>query len=236
MSSNKLDRLRENLLRSYIHVSRGIGIIAVIFPVAVYFTGRAFGISLQDSLSHYFFASSQGLTDPFDHPARILFVGGLFAIGTFLFLYKGFSRSENVLLNVAGVLAIGVAVLPMGMWKVAGFFTPHAACAVSMFLCIIYIAIWGKRDSLDLLRDPKRKAAYVKTYNIIAGLMASFILIALVLNFLFGTGTSIVFWIECAGIWVFAAFWLVKAKELRELIDQESRAGTLHPHPQPAVS
>mgnify|MGYP000158490826 CR=1 FL=1 len=231
MVTDKLERLRRNLLRSYIHVSRGIGIIAAMFPVAVYLSGRAFGISLQDSLSHYFFASSNGLNDPFDHPVRILFVGGLFAIGTFLFLYKGFSRGENALLNLAGVLAIGVAVLPMGMWQVARFFTPHAACAVSLFLCIIYIAIWGRRDSVNLLRKEARISFYVTTYNIIAALMGSFIVLAVVLNFLFGTRTSIIFWVESAGIWVFATFWLVKAMELGELIEQEDRAGTLHRQP-----
>lgn len=230
---NTLDRLRQNLLLSYIHVSKGIGIIAFLFPVAVYLDGLAFGISLEDSLSAYFFAKAGGGIDPFDHPARVLFVGGLFAIGTFLFLYKGFTRGENIILNLAGLFAIGVAVLPMGMFKFHFFtseaFTPHVICAIAMFVCIIYIAIWGKRNSLDLMDDPERKAFYEKRYNIIAGLMASFILIALVVFLFRIRAKSLVFWLECAGIWVFAAYWWLKSNELNELINQLKKSGRLRP-------
>jgi hypothetical protein len=225
---NNLERLRQNLLVSYIHVSKGIAIIAFLFPVAVYVCGLAFGISLQHTLSDYFFASASGGLDPFNHPARVLFVGGLFAIGTFMFLYKGFTAGENAILNFAGFFALGVAVFPMGMLKF-GIFTPHVICAVAMFLCIMYIAIWGKRNSLDLMEDPARKAFYEKWYNIIAGLMAFFIVIGVGLNFLLNTGKSLVFWIESVGIWVFAGYWLLKSYELNELVNQLRKSGRLHP-------
>jgi hypothetical protein len=225
---NSLDRLRQNLLVSYIHVSIGIGIIAFLFPVAVYLNGLFFGISLQDTLSNYFFAKAGGGIDPFDHPARVLFVGGLFAIGTFMFLYKGFTRGENIILNLAGVFAIGVAVFPMTMFKFYGC-TPHAICAIAMFLCIIYLAIWGKRNSLDLMDDPQRKAFYEKWYNIIAGLMLSFIVVTAGLHFLFHPGKSFVFWVESVGIWVFAAYWLLKGMELNDLVNQLRKSGKLRP-------
>jgi hypothetical protein len=96
-----------------------------------------------------------------------------------------------------------------------------------MFLCIIYIAIWGKRDSVNLLNDEDRRTYYIRPYNIIAALMASFILIAVVLIFLFGTRTSIIFFVEVGDL-VFAGYWLLMAKELSEPIDQECRAGKLH--------
>ncbi len=226
---DNLDRLRQNLLLSYIHISKGIGIIAVLFPVAVFLNGLFFGILLQDTLSHYFFAKASGGIDPFDHPARVLFVGGLFAIGTFMFLNKGFTAGENIILNLAGLFAIGVAVFPMSMFKFGDFFTPHAICAVAMFFCIIYLAIWGKRNSLNLMEDPERKAFYEKWYNIIAGLMTAFIIAAVVLHFWIGKTKSFVLWVECVGIWLFAAYWLLKAMELNELINQLRRSGKLHP-------
>ena len=41
-----------------------------------------------------------------------VFVGLLFAIGACLYLYRGFSTRENIALNLAGILAFGVAVFP----------------------------------------------------------------------------------------------------------------------------
>jgi hypothetical protein len=40
---------------------------------------------------------------------RDWFVGLLFAVGNFLYLYKGFGRAEDWALNIGGVLALGVA-------------------------------------------------------------------------------------------------------------------------------
>ncbi len=45
---------------------------------------------------------------------RSWFVGILFVLGIFLYLYKGFSTLENCLLNIAGLSALGVALFPTG--------------------------------------------------------------------------------------------------------------------------
>ena len=44
---------------------------------------------------------------------RIWSVGILFVVAAFLYLYKGFTPFENYALNVAGVCALGVALVPM---------------------------------------------------------------------------------------------------------------------------
>ncbi|MDP2716437.1 hypothetical protein [Rheinheimera sp.] len=44
--------------------------------------------------------------------ARDFFVGSLFAVGSFLIAYNGFSKTEKVLAKIAGILAIFVAVFP----------------------------------------------------------------------------------------------------------------------------
>jgi hypothetical protein len=44
---------------------------------------------------------------------RDWFVGILWAIGVFLVLYRGYGRRENTALNIAGMLLIMVAMVPM---------------------------------------------------------------------------------------------------------------------------
>ena len=63
---------------------------------------------------------------------RDWFVGLLFVEGIFLYLYKGFGRAGNLALNIAGVLAIGVALIP----EAAGhsWITAHGFCAIGLFL------------------------------------------------------------------------------------------------------
>src|SRR5215212_7799422 len=45
-------------------------------------------------------------------PMRTIFVGFLCITGSFLYLYKGFTKLENLLLNVAGISAVLVALFP----------------------------------------------------------------------------------------------------------------------------
>ena len=61
---------------------------------------------LAGSMSEYYWAAAGDVV-----PARNVFVGGLFAVSACLWLYKGFSPRENVALNLAGLFAVGVALV-----------------------------------------------------------------------------------------------------------------------------
>lgn len=223
---SELDQLKNRMIRSYLNISLGMAVIAFSFPIIIYLAGRAFGIELQPSLSDYYFAQSPStLRETFDFPVRVLFVGGLFALGAFLNLYKGFTCRENMVLNVAGAFAAGVALFPMGKIVIYERITSkgtnltlHGLCAVLLFVCMFYVAVWGKRRTLRLMKDPPRRY-FTYAYNTIAGAMVCFIVIGMALNLLFGnTGDkakdSTIFFVEAAGVWVFAAFWAVKTYEM----------------------
>ena len=115
------DELQEHIFSTYINLRYGMAIIAAIFPVLVFAVGALDGVHLQNSISAYYWASGTG-----ELRARVWFVGGLFAVATFLYLYKGFTVAENIALNLAAILAVGVAVFPM-QWNCTtncGLFSP----------------------------------------------------------------------------------------------------------------
>ncbi len=64
---------------------------------------------------------------------RSYFVGFLFAVGAILFANKGYSRREDIFLNIAGVSALMIALFPMP-WtgKLAPLYWVHGAqiCAI----------------------------------------------------------------------------------------------------------
>ena len=154
---------------------------------------------------------------------RPWFVGILFAVGVILYLYKGYSRQENWFLNFAGLFAIGIATFPME-WECGekrGFpvecewLTAHGTCAVLLFFCIAWVCIRCASDTLHLFKDKGRERRYRKWYRFIGVLMLCFPLIALVLTVMFDRRfESYAFIAEAVGIWIFAAYWLLKSREL----------------------
>jgi hypothetical protein len=101
----------------------GMGALALAFPLMLWLVGKvALGIPTQTSLSAYYHSD-----------LRDVFVGVLCAIGFCLFLYKGFSRSEDWALNIAGALAVGIASFPTAVEEVLRC---RAACAVDGARCL----------------------------------------------------------------------------------------------------
>src|SRR5215471_6209465 len=73
---------------------------------------------------------------------RNWFVGILFAVGVFLYLYKGFSTTENYALNIAVAFALGIALNPMELWEKSSGVSWHGFFAVSFFIVIAFVAIF----------------------------------------------------------------------------------------------
>jgi hypothetical protein len=144
---------------------------------------------------------------------RNWFVGLLFAIGTLLYINQGHSRKEDVALNFAGLLAVGIALFPMPWDCFAHPFSPHGFCAVSFFLCIAFISAICSRDTLALIKDPRVRGRYRKTYIALACAMVASPIAAYVFN-LITSQHSLVYWAEFFGIYAFAGYWCVKTKEM----------------------
>ena len=210
--------LQKRIVSTYNSLRFGMFVIAAATPIVIVLWGEIFNVNWQNSISAYYFAPIDSKLEYSVYPGRVLFVGILFALGSFLYLYKGFSRGEDVALNLAGAFALGVAVCPM--YAQAGYIpfsnVLHFTFAVLLFICMAYTAIFCHDETLRWVEDPKHRARYRLTYHVIGWFMGLFPLVGLVLAIFFDAVQRHVFWIEAAGIWAFAAYWLTKSLELKE--------------------
>ena len=206
----KSGELQNHVFATYVSLRLGMAVIAIVFPLLLWAGGAMQGVVLQDSMSAYYHAVFA------DKSMRNWFVGLLFALGILLHLYKGFSKQENIALNLAGFFAVGVALIPMewGCGDVCKKITLHGICAISLFLCIAYVCIFRASDTLRLLKNKVLQARYRRIYTLIGVGMVLSPLIAVLMTVIFRQFESYTFFAEAAGIWIFASYWLVKSYEL----------------------
>jgi hypothetical protein len=103
------DKLQQNILSTYFTLRMGIVVLSFVLPLLLYFGGRWWGgvEMLGESMSAYYGEHGGAMRD--------WFVGILWTIGSFLYLYKGFSNLENVLLNFAGGFAVAITMIPCSL-------------------------------------------------------------------------------------------------------------------------
>jgi len=233
--------IQQQIKDTYFALRVGAAVIAFAFPLLLWSGGKIAGITLRDSMSAYYWATPTQLCPCGENPdhscqkggtevdthltetrqeealqpgtMRSWFVGLLFAIGTILFVNQGHSRKEGIALNIAGVLAIGVALVPLRWDCKRHAFSLHAFCAVSFFLCIAFISAVCSRDSLAQIKDIEVRAKYRKAYVALAIAMVASPVAAYVFNFV-TLQHSLTFWAELFGIYAFAGYWCVKTKEM----------------------
>ena len=233
--------IEQQIKATYFALRAGAAVIAFVFPLLLWGGGKLAGFTLRDSMSAYYWATPAQLCPCGENPdhsckkkgsevdvaltpspqekalepgtMRSWFVGLLFATGTLLYVNQGHSRKEDVALNLAGLLALGIALFPMSWDCYHHSFSPHGFCAISFFLCIAFVSAICSRDTLVLIKDPKVRAKYRKTYIGLATVMVVSPIAAYVFNFV-TSQHSPVYWAELFGIYAFAGYWCVKTKEM----------------------
>ena len=168
--------LQERIVSTYNSQRFGMAAIAVATPIVVVVWGLVFHVGWQNSISAYYFAP-QGDTLAYSaYPVRVLFGGLLFALGSFLYLYKGFSWREDIALTSAGAFAVLVAMCPM--YAEADYIpfsnVLHFTFATLLFLCMAYTAIRCHEETLRWIADENVRARYKHAYQVIGGLMVLF--------------------------------------------------------------
>jgi hypothetical protein len=227
------DHVDKAIVENYRKLRTRMGIITLAFPIVVIAMGAFWGIGLQATLSDYYFAgypSPDWRADPF--PVRLWFCGILFAVGVFLFRYRGFSKNEDRWLSVAGFFALGVAIFPTSFeerydWKVferLGMpgLSLHGVCAVLAFLCIAVVIFWYSDSTLSQLEksNPAAHKRLKAAYFLIGAFMAVAIGTSVLLHYLNKKEGSYILFAEWAGIWAFAAYWFVKNWEIKLVAEQ----------------
>jgi len=232
------DHIDKAIIENYRKLRTRMGTLTAAFPVVVILIGLLWGIRLQPSLSDYYFAQTpaQGVADLY--PVRLWFCGLLFAVGVFLYRYKGFSKNEDRWLSLTGAFTLGVAIFPMGIpdktspFTLAAFGYPnitlHGISAVLAFVCIGVIIFWYSDQTLSHIKNDETARKRFRTFYFLIG---AYMLLAMggsVIMHLLHTdraNDSYILYLEWSGLWAFAAYWFVKNWELRfvaESIRKES--------------
>ena len=104
-----MKKFKSNDVFTYRRLRRAIGYLGVGLPVLLVVLSPIgfFQTELQPSISHYYYTN-----------LREIFTGTLIAVGFFLIRYKGhgnksFWKNDQALTNIAGITAIGVALIPV---------------------------------------------------------------------------------------------------------------------------
>lgn len=240
-----MTKIQKYMMATFVRLRVGIGIIGIIFPFVLWGGGKIAGIPLADSMSAYYHANRDcldpkrpGVCQTLDcsdrtrpesctiknppkgtGPMRNWFVGILFVMGACLYLIQGFSNLENVFLNVAGILAICVALFPMpwSMDKTSGF-PIHYVSAVIFFILIAFVCMFCSGKTLHHLPQTENKKRVIANYKIAYRSLAILMILSPVMAIVFNYTTrqsSKGFWMEAFGIGAFGVYWLVKTSELK---------------------
>jgi hypothetical protein len=237
-----MTNIQKQMMATFLSLRVGVGVIGIVFPLLLWGGGKIYGFHLADSMSAYYHANRDCIDPKRPEPdapcsadplptgmgrMRNWFVGILFVMGACLYLIKGFSKWENMLLTVAGILAACVAMFPMP-WtnvQVSGF-PKHYVAAVTFFILIAFVCMFCSGKTLKYMPEiPHRErviARYKLRYRVLAVSMVLSPIAAYAFNEFTGQN-SLPFWAEAFGIWAFGIYWLVKTKEL-SLSDVERRA------------
>jgi hypothetical protein len=193
------------LIVSHLTLRRAVGAMGVLLPIALAVGYLLVGGSgILASISDYYH------TDVGD-----VFVGTMFAIGWFLFAYRGHERQDDLAGDFAWVCALGVALFPTGH-PVAMIRALHFIAAALLFLTLAYFswALFTKTGGSPTPEKLKRN----KIYRACAVVMvACIVLIAVYSWFLSGTPLSSlkpVFWLETFALWAFGTSWFIKGETL----------------------
>ncbi|WP_375687816.1 hypothetical protein [Pseudooceanicola sp. LIPI14-2-Ac024] len=211
----------DRAVAAYYRVRQMLGGLGVALPFLMILTGLLAEGTLRPSMSDYYHALQ-----------RDIFVGCLFAIGTFLIAYRGHDRapgetlSDEVITNLAGFGAICIALFPsetqpgdpvtlMQAYVGVGNAVLGHYIAAQVFL---YSLAWMCFVHFGRTGNAARRRVYrlCGLAIVAAGLVATGA--AAARHFgppaaeAFVVDNAVVFWCEAVGVWAFGIAWLVKGR------------------------
>jgi hypothetical protein len=226
VASARADDIFKNISASYFLLRRGLAALAFAFPILLWL--GAGPDDVQASISAYYHFNAGQAPEFGAGTMRNVFVGVLWAIGAFLFFYKGYSWKEDWALNVAGLGAVLIALFPMD-WPPDPGARPsivaivHQTSAVGFFLAIASVCLFLSGDTLKIMKDQHRRRKFKRVYVVLGAMMVLIPLGLVALHFLMpvtADRSPVVLLVEVAAIYVFSAYWLVKSREIKILEGQ----------------
>ena len=228
-----------SVAKTYKRIRYLVALALVVLPLLTALTGTFYGHRLQDSLSDYYFVVKDGGLP------RTVFVIFLAFLGGVLVSYRGLDDRDNVIHNIAGLFAFGVALFPMRC-----IVSEHPTCEAGLLPILhgpsaglLYLAATvsvayggGPKLKAAFLRLPKpeewirrlRKIQILSATLMAVGVLTFFLHFLLKIYPEFGW----IFWIEYLGFFGFGIYWY----RLMILINDANMAGSRLPTSGPRVA
>lgn len=193
---------------SYLTLRKTIGLLGILLPVVLavgdmLMEGR---VGLRRSISAYY-----------DGGMRDVFVGILFAAGTFLFAYRGHDRRDDVAGDLACLFALCVALFP-GTSGNGSVRVVHYISGAGLFSVFAYfsIVLFTKTSPAVPTTNEKRKrnAVYRTCGWIMVGCIVGVGAYKLLLRESALDAIAPVFWLESTALWAFGWSWFIKGETL----------------------
>lgn len=202
-------------LFAYRRLRRVIGYLGVFLPIILVLLSlfEFFNTDVQPSISHYYFTN-----------LREIFTGTLCAVGLFMICYKGngnksLLKNDNLLTNIAGFMAIGVAFIPTDPLKgacvectliVVGLKELHYGFAAILFLIFSLL-------SINVFTIGQQSNTYIpisilNENNIYRFCGYSILLFIVLIPFNLFEYSTLVF--EALSLFMFGISWLIKGRAL----------------------
>jgi uncharacterized membrane protein YidH (DUF202 family) len=202
---------------NYLTLRRYLGILGLCLPLVLIF-GNDFVI--ESSISHYYYTDMS-----------VFFTGTLIAFGLFLISYRGYPAvgheilSDNIITNVAGILAFITAIIPTGCeYCDTAFPNGHndvVRNATHLISAGLFIALMGYMSFNQFTKSDKKDALSLRRKKIyrVCGLIIWGVVILLLLKIIikFEFSPQDVFWGETIALFAFGFAWLIKSKSLHNI-------------------
>jgi len=191
-----------DIIHTYKSLRKTIGFIGILLPFVLMVGGFCQSVEFQASISDYYYTNMGDV-----------FVGALCCVGLFLFFYAGYDKTDDILGNIAGIFAFGVAFFPTSQNdKVEIIGTIHIICATLLFiiLAVFSLVLFTKGDKSNS-QKVRRNIVYR-----ICGIMMVLSIISLFIYFLVPKNSPghFVFFAESTALVFFGISWLTKGGDL----------------------
>ncbi len=222
--AGKLQEDNNELVSSYLEVRKSIGLIGISLPVfLILFSLFAERSGPKASISAYFYSGG-----------REILVGSLFAIGVFLFAYKGFDMdtrkpTDKLVARLAAIGAVGIAFAPMDWAKSGAEIQPictwlqcslpgvskylHGAFAVLFFGSLATFCLVNFQRSAQGA-TPDAEKQFRNTLFRYLGYIIVICTAAFVAGSVLDIGGAFIFWAETIAVVAFGLSWIIKGEAI----------------------
>lgn len=207
------------LVADYVYLRKAVGWVGTLLPV-ILLVANPVALRLEHSSCAWLPASVSGY---YYSPVRNILVGALCALGLFLIAYVGDNLGDRVITDLAGLFALGVALVPTTPTTAS---PPSPACetvarlsarqqfagdvhAVSSVLFFLFLAWMAIRFTTNSPQDLRRNWVY----RICAIVILACATAAVITNFLPSSLRPPFPWLflyEAVGVFAFGVSWFVK--------------------------